>query len=175
MTPARRRQLLQRLASQQTASGVALIRREAEAEEARESFKPVLQTARENPDPTPLSERLIRGALAHYEAHQAAAQLEELAAAPIDSTTAEKLAEVLRPLPDPPAQDAPRRPRKRRKPKTARRGRPPLAEAGGAAERLSVSLAPETLAAIARAARRRKVRPGTVLRELAEAWASSRD
>ena len=106
---------------------------------------------------------------------QAAAQLEELAAAPLDGTTAEKLAEVLRPLPDPPAQDAPRRPRKRRKPKTARRGRPPLAEAGGAAERLSVSLAPETLAAIARAARRRKVRPGTVLRELAEAWASTRD
>lgn len=102
----------------------------------------------------------------------AARQLEELAAQPIDGTTAEKLAEIIRPLPDPPAQDAPRRARKRKKPRTARRGRPPLAEAGGAAERLSVSLAPETLAAIARAAKRRRVRPGTVLRELAEAWAA---
>ena len=135
-----------------------------------------------------LQARTPQLAIEHHEAHKAAA-LEELAAAPIDGTTAEKLAEILRdPAPDPRAQAVPfiepepgRSPSSKRKGRKARRkasqaaprkaGRPALGEAGSAA-RVSVSLAPSTLAAVAAYARRRRLRVGTALREIAEAWAA---
>ena len=132
-----------------------------------------------------LQARTPQLAIEHHEAHKAAA-LEELAAAPIDGTTAEKLAEILRDPPaEPRAQAVPfiepepgrspssKRRKARRKASQAaprKAGRPALGEAGSAA-RVSVSLAPSTLAAVAAYARRRKLRVGTALREIAEAWA----